>query len=160
MEILFRPAAKVKATKDMLILASLGATRAKEANDTAARERQTYLREHDRSEQLTRELQEKEALLSQKDVTISELHAQVLVLGEQIESLKKKIDNDSAVNRHDRSELMGRARVFLDRSILPLLATAREFAELDPPRKATIIEKLEMAAEKISKEIEWLRSSD
>lgn len=159
MNILFRPAAKLKATRDMLILASLGSARAKEGNDAAARERQACLREHDRAEKLARNVGEKETLLRERDATIVELRGQASALADQIEALRKKIDNDLAVSRHDRSELVGRARVFLDRAILPLLATAHEFAELDPPRKATIIEKLNMAMEKIREEIRWLESS-
>lgn len=159
MSILFRPAAKLKATRDMLVLASLGSTKAKEADDAAVRERQMYLREHGRADQLARDLEQKQMLLSERDATIAALQAQASELAEQIEALGKKIDSDLAVTKHDRAELAGRARVFLDRTILPLLTTAHEFAELDPPRKATIIEKLNMAMEKIKEEIRWLGSS-
>lgn len=72
------------------------------------------------------------------------------------EDLKQRIKDLQSINIYERSELKGRAKIFLETKLKPLLQTAYEFATLDPPRTNVVVERLEMALDQIKREIEQL----
>lgn len=159
-DILFRPATKIKAMTDILQVAENGVAKAKLARHSEIRERQQrekeYRRAQDFLDQLNRAIEE----LHAKEREIGELKTNLAHSEDERTTLEQKIEHDQAVSTHGKGELRGRSRVFLEKKLTPLLETAHEFAELDPPRKNIIVERLEIAMEEIRKEIEWLRSTD
>jgi len=159
-DILFRPATKIKAMTDILQVAENGVAKATLARHSEIWERQQRKKEsrraQDLQEQLKRAIEEQHA----KEREIGVLKTDLAHSEDERALLEQKIEYDQAVSIHGKGELRGRSRVFLEKKLTPLLETAYEFAELDPPRKSIIVERLEMARDEIRKEIEWLRSTD
>jgi len=75
----------------------------------------------------------------------------------EIAALKKKIEQLQAIHWHEKNELKGRSRVFLEYKLSPLLESAYEYTEIEPPKKNMILERLEMVKINIEREVEWLR---
>lgn len=159
-EVLFRPANKVKAMTDMLRVAEHSLIKAQHARESEIRERQHRNKEFRRAQDYLDQLKEARAELETKQEEVTALRATLTASENERASLEKKIGHQQAISAHKEGELKGRSRVFLEKKLIPLLETAHEFAELDPPRKSTIVERLEMAQDEIRGEIEWLRSTD
>lgn len=159
-EVLFRPANKMKTMADMLRVAGCGLITVQHAREAEIRERQQRDKESRRAQDYLDQLKEARTKLDRKEEEIASLKARLKVSEDETASLEKKIEHQQAINAHGKGELKGRSKVFLEKKLGPLLETAREFAELDPPRKSIIVERLEMAREEIRREIEWLRSTD
>ncbi len=158
-EILFRPANKIKAMIDMMKVAEHGLIKAQYARDAEIRERRQRDKEFRRAQDYLKQLSDARDELKRKEEEIAGLRAKIKVSEGKKASLEKRIEQQQAINAHGESELKGRSRVFLERKLDPLLKTAHEFAELDPPRRSIIVERLEIAREEIRGEIEWLRST-
>ncbi len=155
-DILFRPATKIKAMTDILQVAENGVAKAKLARQSEIRERQQREKEYGRAQDLQEKLNRAIEELHAKEREIGELKTSLAHSEDEKTSLEQKIEHAQAVSTHGKEELRGRSRVFLEKKLTPLLKTAQEFAELDPPRKNIIVERLEMAMEEIRREIEWL----
>ena len=159
-EVLLKPATKFKAMLDMLRVARSVLIKAEHAREAQRWERQQRDKEFGRAQNYLEQLREVKAELDRNKEAIADLSGRLEVSKEEIASLMKRIEQQKAISVHGEGELRGRARVFLEKKLSPLLETAYEFAELDPPRKTIIVERLEMAKQEIGREIEWLRSSD
>jgi hypothetical protein len=75
----------------------------------------------------------------------------------EIAALKEKIEQLEWIHEFRIKELKGRSRVFLEYKLSPLLESAYECTEMEPPRKNIVIERLEMVKSNIEREVEWLR---
>ena len=159
-EILLRPSTKIKAMTDMLQIAESSMSKAKLAIYSEGQERQQRENEHKRAQGLQAELIEANQKLQRKEAENLGLSANLERAENEKKTLEQQIKHEQAVSIHGKGELKGHSRVFLEKKLIPLLETALEFAELDPPRKNIIVERLEMASEEIKKEIEWLKSTD
>jgi len=159
-EILFRPANKIKSMIDMLQVSGHVLIKAQHAREAEIRERQQRDKETKRAQGYLDQLREAKAGLERKEEEIASLSAKLKASEDERASLEKRVEHQQAISAHREGELKGRARVFLEKKLSPLLETAYEFAELAPPRKSIIVERLEMAIEEIRREIEWLRSTD
>ena len=159
-EILFRPANKIKAMTEFVRVAKNGLIKAQLAREAEIRERQQREKESRRAQDYLDQLKAAREELGRKEEEIAELKSKLRMSEDEKVSLEQTIEHQQAINAHGEGELKGRSRVFLEKKLSPLLETAHEFAELDPPRKNIIVERLEMAKEEIRREIEWLRSTD
>ncbi len=159
-DILFRPATKMKAMTDILQVVKNGLTKITLAKKAESHERQEREKESRRSQTLQEKLAGAVEEIDKKTRKIGELEANLIRLEKDKASLEQRVEHNQAVSIHGKGELKGRSRVFLEKRLTPLLETALEFTELDPPRKGVILERLEMAKEEIRKEIEWLKSTD
>ena len=148
--ILFRQDIKFKEFTNILQIAKKGITKAISAQEQMLREKQ-------QRENLRNQLNRAKEELQSKDREIEKLKADIANSESENRSLEQKIRDDQAISIHEKGELRGRSRVFLEKKLTPLLETAHEFSELEPPRKSIIIERLEMAMEEIRREIEWLK---
>lgn len=158
--ILLRPTNKIKAMTDMLRVAERGLTKAQHAREAEITERRQRDKEFKRAQDFFNQLKLVRADLKRKEEEIAALSAKLEASEDERASLEIGIERQQAISAHGEGELKGRSKVFLEKKLSPLLETAQEFAELDPPRRGTIVERLEMAQEEIRKEIEWLRSTD
>jgi superfamily II DNA helicase RecQ len=159
-EILFRPANKIKTMLDMLRVTEHVLIKAQHAREAEIRERHRRDKEARRAQDYLDQLREARAGLERREEEIAGLSAKLKASEDERASLEKRVEHQQAISAHGEGELKGRARVFLEKKLSPLLETAHEFAELDPPRKSIIVERLEMAREEIRREIEWLKSTD
>lgn len=159
-EILLRPAIKIRVMSDMLRVAEHGLSKAQHARESEIKARQQRDRESSRAQDYFGQLSSARAELERKAEEIAALGTKLQASNEKRAALETRIEHQQAISVHGEGELRGRSRVFLENKLSPLLATAREFAELDPPRTGTIVERLEMAQEEIRNEIEWLRFTD
>ena len=159
-EILFRPANKIKAMTELVRVAEKGLIKAQHAREAEIRERQQSDKQSKRAQDHLDQLEAARAELGRKEEEIAMLKTKLRMSVDEKASLEQTIEHQQAISAHGEGELRGRSRVFLEKKLSPLLETAHEFAELNPPRKNIIVERLDMAKEEIRREIEWLRSTD
>ncbi len=160
LHILFKPSAKRKAMVDMLALVNQLLLRATYARKAEEAQRVQRLKENKRFSECMGLLGACKIELQRANERLDSLRDELATLRAENESLSRQVASQKALNSHGEGELRGRARVFLEKKLKPLLRDAHEFAELDPPRKSIIVERLEMAQEEIRKEITWLQSTD
>lgn len=159
-QVLFKPATKIKTMGDMLRVAERTLLKAERARASEIQERDERERAFRRSQDYLNQIREANSKLGEKDDEIAGLRARLEASEDEKASLQKKMEHQKAISAHEEGDLKGRFRVFLERKLRPLLETAHEFAELDPPRKSIIVERLEIAEEEIRRETEWLKSTD
>jgi len=152
-EVFFRPTNKMKAMTDMLQVAEPVFKKM----HNALRGQEQRRRECESAQEIQNQLREE---LKIKEDEIECLKLELKSFKNDCLSLATKIEQQQAIMVHEERELKGRSRVFLGKKVIPLIETALEFVELEPPRKSIIIERLEMVRVEIRREIEWLRSSD
>ncbi len=97
---------------------------------------------------------------------VSDLLGEVEALRSELEDARQQAEASRAraqdVRIHagaDVTEIRSRSIAFLNTRLRDLLATAKEAAEVEPPRTATAVRLLEQAIQELRKEVEWLRSS-
>lgn len=158
--LLMRPRNKITLMIDMLRIAQSGYVRAQRAREIEQNERRQKDLESKKAQEYLDELIQLRRELEIKNVEVAALKAQLATAEDEIARQSEILTQEQALNVHGQAEIRGRLRVFLETKLTPLLDTAHEFAELDPPRKNIVIERLEIAKQEIQGEIAWLKSSD
>ncbi len=114
--------------------------------------------ERKRAEKYWQELQKAEQELQRKIEEISELTSKLADAEKEIAALAQKVKDENSYSMYEKERIQGQSRVFLSRRLDPLLETAFECAQLNPPRQQIILERIEIVREEIKREIERLQS--
>jgi hypothetical protein len=111
-------------------------------------------------EVLQRSLAVAEEIAQTRAESIESLEDNLSRLMIENEQLRKQVNDHQISAKHGRMEVITRERGLLTGKLKPLLQSAKEAAELMPPRAQVVKERLELAIEVIDQEDQWLQSSD
>ena len=89
---------------------------------------------------------------------ISELTSKLADAEKEIAALTQKVKDENAYSMYENENIKDQSRVFLSGRLDPLLETAFECAQLNPPRQHIVLERIEIVREEIKREIERLQS--
>jgi hypothetical protein len=84
---------------------------------------------------------------------VTELHA-------ELERASAETAKKDGLGTLAKQQLRSRSRAFIESKLMPVISSARDAAEMNPPRITAIIDRLDQIQEEILKESEWLASSE
>ncbi len=129
-------------------------------------ERSVSLAQADRSRALS-ELETSARALADEEATSRRLREEAASLQQELAAkcqeiarLNDQLRDAGALGKSDVSAVRARSLAFLQGRLRPLLETAREAGNLDPPRAAVMKRMVGDAMDDVDGEIQWLTSSD